>query len=163
MEKNSKIYAAGYRRIVDSAIVSNLKSNGYINLIFRTHSELHLINQFAFGNFFSDEKHEYVILEAAKGGGFIANNTYRGNFIYDNLSSKTEIKNTHINIGTSKKVSIKELAETIKKVVGFEGELYFNYDKPDGPMRKLTDSSKLKDLGWEYRVELIEGIERLYN
>ena len=86
MEKNSKIYAAGYRRIVDSAIVSNLKSNGYINLIFRTHSELHLINQFAFGNFFSDEKHEYVILEAAKGGGFIANNTYRGNFIYDNLS-----------------------------------------------------------------------------
>ena len=158
MEKNSKIKAARYRRTVGSTTVSNLKSKSYINLIFRNPSEFHLINQFAFGRFFNAEKYEYVIFEAVKDGGFIANNTYCGNFIYDNLSSKTEIKNTHINIDASKKVSIKELTETIKEAVGCECELYFNYDKPDGTIRKITDSSKLKDLGWEYRVD-----ERLYN
>jgi GDP-L-fucose synthase len=77
-----------------------------------------------------------------------------------NLTS--EIKNTHINIGTGKEISIKELAETIKKTVGFEGDLVFNASKPDGTMRKLTDSSKLAALGWKYTVELEEGIERMY-
>jgi len=77
-----------------------------------------------------------------------------------NLTS--EIRNTHINIGTGKEISIKELAETIKKTVGFEGELVFNASKPDGTMRKLTDSSKLASLGWKYTVELDEGIERMY-
>ncbi len=74
-----------------------------------------------------------------------------------------EIKNTHINIGTGKEISIKELAETIKKIVGFKGELYFNTDKPDGTMRKLTDSSKLESLGWKYKVELQEGISKMYD
>jgi GDP-L-fucose synthase len=80
-----------------------------------------------------------------------------------NSKNKTEIKNTHINIGTGKEISIKELAETIKKVVGFKGELYFNTKKPDGTMRKLTDSYKLKNLGWKYTVELKDGIEKIYN
>mgnify|MGYP001953705511 CR=1 FL=1 len=73
-----------------------------------------------------------------------------------------EIRNTHINIGTGKEISIKELAETIKEVIGFSGELVFNAEKPDGTMRKLTDSSKLAQLGWKYKVELREGIERMW-
>jgi len=76
--------------------------------------------------------------------------------------SDSEIRNTHINIGTGKEVSIAELANTIKEVVGFDGELFFNSDKPDGTMQKLTDSSKLARLGWKYKVELREGIERMY-
>ncbi len=76
--------------------------------------------------------------------------------------SDSEIRNTHINIGTGKEVSIAELANTIKEVVGFDGDLFFNSDKPDGTMRKLTDSSKLEGLGWKYKVELEEGIERMY-
>jgi GDP-L-fucose synthase len=76
--------------------------------------------------------------------------------------NESEIRNTHINIGTGKEVSIKELAETIKEVIGFNGDLYFNSEKPDGTMRKLTDSSKLGNLGWKYKVELNEGIERMY-
>jgi len=61
----------------------------------------------------------------------------------------TEIRNTHINIGTGIDISIKALAETIKEIVGFQGELYFNSDKPDGTMKKLTDPSKLHTLGWK--------------
>ena len=60
-------------------------------------------------------------------------------------------------------MSIKELAETIKRIVGFSGELYFNTDKPDGTMRKLTDPPKLHALGWRHTVELGEGIERMYD
>ena len=78
-------------------------------------------------------------------------------------SDQTEIRNTHINIGTGVDISIKELAETIKGIVSFNGELYFNTDKPDGTMRKLTDPSKLHALGWRHKVELGEGIERLYS
>ena len=73
-----------------------------------------------------------------------------------------EIRNTHINIGTGIEISIKELAETIKDVVGYQGELFFNADKPDGTMRKLTDPSKLHSLGWQHQVELEEGISRIY-
>ena len=73
-----------------------------------------------------------------------------------------EIRNTHINIGTGKDISIKELAYMIKDIVGFDGELYFNTDKPDGTMVKMTDVSKLNKLGWKYKVELEEGIKRVY-
>ena len=72
------------------------------------------------------------------------------------------ITNTHINIGTGKEISIKELAETIKTAVGFRGDFYFNTDKPDGTLRKLTDAAKLNKLGWKYKVELEEGINRMY-
>jgi GDP-L-fucose synthase len=74
-----------------------------------------------------------------------------------------EIRNTHINIGTGKDISIKELAELIQKIVGFEGELYFNADKPDGTMKKLTDVSKLHSLGWKHKVELEDGIKTIYD
>ena len=77
-------------------------------------------------------------------------------------SGQKEIRNTHINIGTGKDVSIKELAETIKKQVGFDGSLQFNADKPDGTMKKLTDVSKLHELGWNHNIELEDGISQMY-
>lgn len=85
MKKDSKIYVAGHRGLVGSAIVNNLKSKGYTNVISRTHSELDLIDQNAVNEFFEKEKPEYVVLAAAKVGGIHANNTYPADFIYDNL------------------------------------------------------------------------------
>ncbi|MCH4822750.1 GDP-L-fucose synthase [Gramella lutea] len=80
--------------------------------------------------------------------------------VVSSIKSK-EIRNTHINIGSGLEVSIKELAWLIKEIVGFEGELFFNTDKKDGTMRKVTDTSKLEDLGWTYSVKLTEGIKRM--
>ncbi|PZT47478.1 GDP-fucose synthetase [Helicobacter valdiviensis] len=85
MNKDSKIYIAGHRGLVGSAILENLKNKGYHNLIFKTHSELDLTDQKAVEEFFKQEKPEYVILSAAKAGGIAANNTYRADFIYQNL------------------------------------------------------------------------------
>ena len=77
-------------------------------------------------------------------------------------TAKNEVRNTHINIGTGKDISIKELAELIKNIIGFKGELYFNIEKPDGTMKKLTDVSKLNSLGWKHKVELEDGIRTMY-
>ena len=75
---------------------------------------------------------------------------------------KKEIRNCHINIGTGKEISIFDLAHLVKKVVGYGGKLFFNAEKPDGTMRKLTDPSKLHSLGWRHTVEIDEGIHRMY-
>ena len=77
--------------------------------------------------------------------------------------SKKEIRNTHINIGTGKEISIKNLALLIKEKIGFKGDLFFNESKPDGTMRKLTDVSKLHSLGWHHTIEIQAGVERIYN
>ena len=314
MTQESKIYIAGHKGLVGSAIVKNLQQKGYTNLVYRTHKELDLLDSIAVAEFFKQEKPEYVILAAAKVGGIVANNTYRADFIYENLQiqnnvihqsylhdvkkllflgstciypknapqpmneeylltseleytnepyaiakiagikmcesynlqygtnfisvmptnlygindnfdletshvlpallrkmheaklnntpkveiwgsgkprreflysedmadacvfllenrdfkdtydkDEKEIRNTHINIGTGVDISIKELALTIKKIVGYEGELYFNDTKPDGTMVKLTDPSKLRALGWKHKVELEEGIRMVYD
>ena len=313
MEKNSKIYVAGHRGLVGSAIIENLESKGYTNIITRTHNELDLVDQQAVSAFFTAEKPEYVFLAAAKVGGIVANNTYRGEFIYENLmiqnnvihqshlsgvtklmflgstciypknapqpmhedylltgtleytnepyaiakiagiklcesynlqygtnfisvmptnlygpndnfnletshvlpallrkiheakindakqvevwgsgrpmreflwsedmadacvflmenrnfkdifSTISEIRNTHINIGTGIEISIHDLAYLIREIVDYRGELYFNTDKPDGTIRKLTDVSKLHLLGWKHTVELREGIAQMYD
>lgn len=84
MDKNARIYVAGHRGLVGSALVRNLQSKGYKNLVLRTHSELELHDQAAVRDFFEKEKPEYVILAAAKVGGIHANNTYPAEFIYDN-------------------------------------------------------------------------------
>ena len=78
-------------------------------------------------------------------------------------SRNVEIRNTHINIGTGEEISIKALAELVKKIIGFSGELKFNISKPDGTMRKLTDPSKLNKLGWKHSVGVEEGIGLIYN
>ena len=380
IRKDSKIYIAGHRGLVGSAIVKNLQSKGYTNLVYRTHKELDLTSQLDVEIFFKIELPEYVILAAAKVGGIVANNTYRADFIYENLAiqnnvihnaykykvkkllflgstciypknapqpmsedclltspleytnepyaiakiagikmcesyniqygtnfisvmptnlygpndnfdletshvlpallrkihlgkllekgdlkevkkdllgrhaiignlslvisedsneedifkvlnfygiktntqitnnkstsieiwgtglprreflysadmadacvflmenrnfndvvnsytsngcgpitnnkyTNIQITNTHINIGTGVDISIKELAELIKSIIGFEGNLTFNSEKPDGTMVKLTDPSKLHSLGWKYKVEIEDGIKTMY-
>ena len=302
MNLDAKIYVAGHRGLVGSAIVRNLEAKGYKNIICRTHKELDLTNQEAVRTFFEEEKPEYVFLAAAKVGGIHANNTYPADFIYDNLmiqnnvikaahdfevkkllflgstciypkmapqpikeeylltgaleetneayavakiaglemckffkrqygdnfiscmptnlygpNDNFDLKNSHVlpalirkfheakvnnsevvevwgtgtplreflyvddmadacvflmenydgeqhvNIGTGEEVSIRELAETVKEVVRFEGKLVFNTDMPDGTPRKLTNIDKLHGLGWKHKVSLSEGIKLAYN
>lgn len=301
MEKNSKIYVAGHRGMVGSAIVRGLERQGYTNIITRTHSQLDLNDQQAVKQFFADEKPEYVFLAAAKVGGIEANAKHPADFMYENmmlemnvihaawqngckkleflgssciyprlapqpmpesclLTSSLEQTNeayalakisglkyceylnrqygtdyisvmptnlygpndnyhpTHshvlpalirrfheakeagveevvcwgdgsplreflyvddladlciflmnnysgnetVNAGTGKELSIKELSETVARVVGYEGRIVWDTTKPNGTPRKLLDVSKAISLGWTYRVELEEGIRLAY-
>jgi len=361
MDKNSKIYVAGHLGMVGSALLKNLRQKGYSRFILRSIDELDLTDPHAVARLFREEQPEYVFLAAAKVGGIVANNTYRGQFIYENLMIQNniihqsyvhgvkkllflgstciypreapqpmqedclmtgpleytnepyalakiaglkmcesynlqyntnfiavmptnlygpndnfnletshvlpamlrkihlgkclmqndwtairadldrrpvegvsgaatepeilaklnkygirvlpglsdtttqvqveiwgtgtpmreflwseemadacvfimekvsfadlardkgrEIRNCHINIGSGKEVSIGDLARMIAEAIGFTGELYFNPDKPDGTMRKLTDPSKLHALGWHHQIELPEGIRKMY-
>ena len=91
----------------------------------------------------------------------ITNNKYTDTPICQYTNN--EIRNTHINIGTGIDISIKELAELIKLIVGFKGVLYFNTEKPDGTPVKITDPSRIHSLGWKHKVELKEGIEKMYS
>ena len=351
MEKNAKIYIAGHRGLVGSAIWKNLQDKGYTNLIGRTHKELDLLDGMAVRKFFDEEQPEYVFIAAAFVGGIMANSIYRADFIYKNLQiqqniigesfrhnvkkllflgstciyprdaeqpmkedvlltspleytnepyaiakiaglkmcesfnlqygtnyiavmptnlygpndnfdlershvlpamirkihlahclkegnweavrkdmnqrpvegvngdsskedilailkkygiSETEvtlwgtgtplreflwseemadasvfvmehvdfkdtykegskdIRNCHINIGTGKEITIRQLAERIVETVGYQGKLTFDSSKPDGTMRKLTDPSKLHALGWHHKIEIEEGVQRMY-
>lgn len=301
MDKNAKIYVAGHRGMVGSAIIRELEKQGYTNIVTRTSKELDLRRQDAVEAFFETEKPEYVFLAAAKVGGIMANSKHPADFMYDNmilemnvikaaydnqvkklmflgssciyprmapqpmpesclLTSALEqtneayalakisglkyceylnkqygtdyisvmptnlygpndnyhpehshvlpalIRRFHeakeqglkevviwgtgtplreflyvddlaeacvylmnnysgnetVNLGTGKEVTIKELAETVKDVVGFEGELTFDTTKPDGTPRKLLDVSKLEALGWKYHTELKDGIKLAY-
>jgi GDP-L-fucose synthase len=299
MEKNSKIYIAGHRGMVGSGIERKLRKEGYNNIVTITSFDLNLRNQQAVNDFFQKEKPAYVILAAAKVGGIHANNTYRAEFIYDNLMIEANIihaaylnkvakllflgssciypkmapqplkeeyllsgylestnqpyaiakiagielcdsyraqygcnfisamptnlygtndnyhpENSHVlpalirriflskknndpivtiwgtgtprreflhvddladacyfllqhfdeqglvNIGCGTDVSIKELAELIVSEVGYEGQLFFDKTKPDGTQRKLLDTSKINNLGWEATINLKQGIKK---
>lgn len=86
------------------------------------------------------------------------------NVDFSDLSKdKTEIRNCHINIGTGKEISIRDLSQLIKQTVGYTGDITFDPSKPDGTMRKLTDVSKLNSLGWQHKIEIEEGIRRMYD
>ncbi|MEW8014762.1 MAG: GDP-L-fucose synthase [Candidatus Sedimenticola endophacoides] len=307
---DAKIYIAGHRGLVGSAIVRQLRGRGFHNLLTRTHGELDLTDQAATRAFFHDQRPEYVILAAAKVGGIRANDTYPAEFIYQNMMIEANVidaawrngvrrllflgstciypkavaqpmredalltgvleptnepyalakiagiklcesynrqygtdyrsvmptnlygvndnfhpenshvipalmrrfheaklnrepevvvwgtgnamreflyvddmaaaslfvleldpeiyrANTrpmlsHINVGTGIDVTIREMAETMRRVVGFEGELRFDHDKPDGAPRKLIDVSRLSAMGWCYNVGLEEGLRRTY-
>lgn len=351
MNKDSKIFVAGHRGLVGSAILKNLQQKGYTNFVLRTHAELDLTDQLAVNEFFATDQPQYVFLSAAHVGGIMANSVYRADFIYINLmiqnnvihasymnkvkkllflgstciypgeapqpmpenclltspleytnepyaiakiagikmcesynlqygtnymavmptnlygpndnfnletshvlpamirkihlakclhagdwealrtdlntrpvegvsgdasekevltilekygifpgkvelwgtgkplreflwseemadasvyimekidfadvrSEGKEVRNTHINIGTGKELSIKDVATLIREKIGFEGELAFNSTKPDGTLRKLTDVSKLHALGWHHQIEIAEGVALLYN
>ncbi|MDR0733561.1 MAG: GDP-L-fucose synthase [Dysgonamonadaceae bacterium] len=350
MRLDGKIFIAGHNGLVGSAILKNLKSKNYNNFVLRIHRELDLSNQQAVFDFFAKEKPDYVMLAAAKVGGIAANNTLRGQFIYENLQIQNnvihaawmngvkkllflgstciypretpqpmpenclltspleytnepyaiakiagiklcesynlqygtnyiavmptnlygpndnfdlekshvlpallrkvhlakrlmdndldavqkdlnrlpiegvdgnagenaitailekygvkknsveiwgtgkplreflwseemadacifimenvdfkdltpqgkEIRNTHVNIGTGKDISIRNLADLIAKTVGYQGEFVFNADKPDGTMRKLTDPTTLHRLGWKHKIDVEEGVGKLY-
>ena len=91
MKKTSKIYIAGHRGLVGSAILENLQNKGYNNVVTRTHKELDLTNQIDVAAFFTEEKPEYVLLAAAKVGGIVANNIYRADFIYENMMIQNNV------------------------------------------------------------------------
>ncbi|NQU85740.1 MAG: NAD-dependent epimerase/dehydratase family protein, partial [Mariniphaga sp.] len=97
-----------------------------------------------------------VILNGAK-------RTPKGSAKLNEGSPTAEIRNTHINIGTGKEISIFDLAHLVKQIIGFNGALKFNTSKPDGAMRKLTDPSKLNDLGWKHKIEIEFGITKIYH
>src|SRR3954449_6368765 len=102
MEKQSKIYIAGHRGMVGSALLRKLKSEGYSNFILRTSSELDLRNQQDVQEFFKKEKPDYVFLAAAKVGGIIANNTYKADFIYENLMIQNNLIHQSYQTGVTK-------------------------------------------------------------
>ena len=301
MEKEAKIYVAGHRGMVGSAIIRQLEKEGYHNIITRTHKELNLCRQDEVEKFFAEEKPDYVFLAAAKVGGIMANNDALADFMYENmvlemnviheawkngckklmflgssciyprmapqpmkesclLTSELEKTNeayalakisglkyceflnrqygtdyisvmptnlygpndnyhpehSHVlpaligrfheakvsgakevtcwgtgaplreflyvddladacvflmnnysgnetvNLGTGKELTIKELAELVADVIGYEGEIKWDATKPDGTPRKLLDVSKLENLGWKYKTELRDGIGLAY-
>ncbi|WP_425058550.1 GDP-L-fucose synthase [Sporomusa carbonis] len=301
MQKDAKIYVAGHRGLVGSAIVRKLQSEGYTNLLLRTSTELNLTNQAAVQKFFSEEKPDYVFMAAARVGGILANNSYPADFIYDNLMIEANVINASyqsnvkkllflgssciypklatqplkedylltgsleptnewyaiakiagiklcqafrrqygcsyisvmptnlygpndnfdletshvlpallrkfheakingqsnvtvwgtgtpvreflyvddladaclflmqhyseegiVNIGTGVGLTIRELAQKIKMVVGFEGELLFDVTKPDGTPIKINDVSLLRSLGWEAKTDLDSGLRLTY-
>ena len=85
------------------------------------------------------------------------------NVSFSDLSNgKNEIRNCHINIGTGREISIKDLSYLISSEISFKGNIKFDSSKPDGTMRKLTDVTKLSNLGWEYKVDIVEGIRMMY-
>ena len=110
MKLDAKIYIAGHRGLVGSAIVNNLKAKGYTNVIGKTHNELDLLDQEAVKAFFETEKPEYVFLAAAKVGGIVANNTYRADFIYENLQIQNNIIHQSYKAGV-KKMILKSLKQ----------------------------------------------------
>ena len=311
MNLNDKIYIAGHRGMVGSAIVRQLELRGCTNLIMRTHKELDLTNQAQVQSFFKQENPDFVILAAAKVGGIHANNTYPADFIYQNMMIEANVINSayenkvkrllflgstciypkaveqpmrenalltdvlestnepyalakitgiklcesfnrqhgtdfrsiiptnlygindnfhtenshvisalmqrfhqakvnndaevvvwgtgkamreflyvddmaeaslfvleldeetykantqpmlsHINVGTGKDVTIRDMAQIMKQVVGYEGKLIFDTTKPDGALRKLIDVTRLKRMGWEYSMDLKDGLAYTYN
>lgn len=102
MNKSDKIYVAGHRGMVGSAIVRRLKAEGYTNIVFRTSNEMDLRNQSAVNNFFQEEKPDCVFLAAAKVGGIYANNTYRAEFLYDNLMMQNNVIHSAYKTGVKK-------------------------------------------------------------
>lgn len=302
IKKTDKIFVAGHRGLVGSAIVRNLEAKGYTNIVKRTHKELDLKDQVGVNRFFDEENPDVVVLAAAKVGGINANNTTPAEFAYENMQiqcnvihaahthnvkkllflgstciyprmapqpipedalltgplettneayaiakisglemckfykrqygddyiscmptnlygphdnydlsgshvmpamirkfHEAKVNNAphvelwgtgtplreflyvddmadacvfllenysgeqHVNIGTGVEVTIKELAETVKRIVGYEGEIVWNKDMPDGTPRKLTDVTKLHNLGWKHKVDLEEGVKLSYD
>lgn len=301
MNKSAKIYIAGHKGMVGSAILRKLEKEGFTNILYKNSKELDLRNQAAVFSFFEENKPDYVFLAAAKVGGIVANNTFRADFIYENLAIQNNIihaaylnnvtklmflgssciypkmalqplkedalltglleptnepyaiakiagikmceayrnqygcdfisvmptnlygvndnydlQNSHVlpamirkfheakvnksdvvqlwgtgsplreflyvddlanacvflmenysqdgfvNVGSGIDLSIKELAETVKEIVGFEGNLIWDITKPDGTPRKLMDVTKLHDLGWKHIINLKDGIALAY-
>ena len=146
MNKNSKIYIAGHRGLVGSAIVKNLQAKGYTNLVYKTHKELDLTNQIEVEKFFETELPEYVILAAAKVGGIVANNTYRADFIYENLT----IQNNVIHQSYKYKV---------KKLLFLGSTCIYPKDAPQPMKEDCLLTSPLEYTNEPYAIAKIAGIK----
>ena len=122
-------------------------------------ASVHVLLNVNFSDIIGIEKYSSVFYGAKVDGAVDRNNSEgRGGAI----PSLGEIRNCHINVGTGKELTIRELSELVVKTVGFEGTVVFDADKPDGTPRKLIDVSKLHSLGWTHKVEIEEGVEKLY-
>src|SRR5437773_1263538 len=220
MDKSDKIFVAGYRGLVGSALIRRLEREGFHNLPRRDRAQLDFVNESAVAEFFRKEKPAVVIFAAAKVGGIKANNDFPVEFLLDNLRIQNNIfdletshvlaallRKAHeakttgarelvvwgsgkprreflhaddlasaclfllehydspeiINVGWGKDIPIRELAELICDVVGFDGELIWDATKPDGTLRKLLDVTKLRNLGWHATIPLRDGIAQTYD
>lgn len=146
MNKDSKIYVAGHRGLVGSAIVRKLEDDGYTNLVYRTHAELELANQQAVNEFFELEKPEYVFLAAAKVGGIMANNIYRADFIYDNL----QVQNNVIHASFVNKV---------KKLLFLGSSCIYPKNAPQPMSEPCLLTSELEYTNEPYAIAKIAGIK----
>jgi len=178
MNKMAKIFIAGHRGMVGSAIVRVLSQQGFSHLLLRSHDELDLTNQQAVRDFFAQETPDYVVLAAAKVGEIRPNENYPAEFIYTNVIHQAykaavqqllflggsvftlNLQSSHINIGTD--VLIKELVELIQNIVGYRGDIVWDTSKPDGTPKKLLNVGKLEKLGWVASIELKAGLEQTY-
>lgn len=146
IDRSSKIYVAGHRGLVGSAILKNLKEKGFTNLIVRTHQELDLTNQVAVGEFFKKEKPEYVLLAAAKVGGIVANNTYRGEFIYENMMIQNNvIHQSYLN--------------GVKKLVFLGSTCIYPKEAPQPMIEDSLLTSPLEYTNEPYAIAKIAGIK----
>ena len=146
MNKDSKIYIAGHRGLVGSSIVRKLQHDGYTNLIYRTHAELNLTNQQAVDDFFAQEQPEYVFLAAAKVGGILANNTYRADFIYENL----QIQNNIIHASYKNKV---------KKLLFLGSSCIYPKNAPQPTPEDCLLTGELEYTNEPYAIAKIAGIK----
>ena len=123
-------------------------------------ASVHILLNVDFKDIIGIEKYSSVHYGASTDGAVDRNHSAgRGGAI----SSLGEIRNCHINVGTGKELTIRQLSELIVKAVGFRGTVEFDSTKPDGTMRKLIDVDKLHSLGWHHKVEIAEGVEKLFN
>ncbi|MRT91918.1 GDP-L-fucose synthase [Ancylomarina sp. 16SWW S1-10-2] len=146
MKKDSKIFIAGHRGLVGSAIMRNLQAKGYNNIITRTHAELDLLNQQAVINFFADENPDYVVLAAAKVGGIIANSIYRGQFIYENL----QIQNNVIH---------QAYVQGVKKLLFLGSSCIYPKNAPQPMTEDCLLSSALEPTNEPYAISKIAGLK----
>ena len=146
MEKNSKIYIAGHRGMVGSAILRNLQNLGYTNFVLKTSKELDLTNQAAVDTFFSTEKPDYVFDAAAKVGGIVANNTYRAQFIYENLMIQNNIIHSAYKHG-------------VKKLLFLGSSCIYPKNAPQPLKEEYLLDGKLEDTNEPYAIAKIAGIK----
>ena len=146
MHQNSKIYVAGHRGLVGSAIVKSLLERGYRNIVTRTHDQLDLTDQYAVASFFEEEKPEYVILAAAKVGGIVANNTYRAEFIYENLQIQNNVIHQSYLCG-------------VKKLLFLGSTCIYPKNAPQPMKEEYLLTSELEYTNEPYAIAKIAGIK----
>ena len=150
MDKNAKIYVAGHRGLVGSALMRQLAKQGYTNIVTRTHAELDLTNQQAVRDFFQAEKPEYVFLAAAKVGGIHANNTYPAEFIYENLVIQTNVIHQSYLAG-------------IKRLLFLGSSCIYPRDCPQPIKEEYLLTSELEPTNRPYALAKIAGIEMCWS